>query len=150
MASRAKKTESTFRMECAIAIDIAAPPAKIWSLLTDAADFPRWNSTVEKIDGKIAEGQKIALVATVAPDRTFKLKVSDVQENRRMVWSDGFAPMFRGVRTFELEPSEDGVTHFTMAEVFSGAMLPMIKGSLPDFGPVFEQYVADLKKAAEG
>jgi hypothetical protein len=36
-----------------------------------------------------------------------------------------------------------------MAEVFSGLMLPMIKGSLPDFGPPFEAYAADLKREAE-
>ena len=36
-----------------------------------------------------------------------------------------------------------------MEEVFSGLMLPMIKGSLPDFGPSFEQWVADLKAEAE-
>jgi hypothetical protein len=28
-------------------------------------------------------------------------------------------------------------------------MLPMIKGSLPDFAPLFEAYAADLKRAAE-
>jgi hypothetical protein len=28
-------------------------------------------------------------------------------------------------------------------------MLPMIKGSLPDFGPVFERYASDLKNEAE-
>jgi hypothetical protein len=33
--------------------------------------------------------------------------------------------------------------------VFSGLMLPMIAGSLPDFGPSFETYVADLKREAE-
>jgi hypothetical protein len=37
-----------------------------------------------------------------------------------------------------------------MQEVFTGIMLPMIKGSLPDFGPAFETYAADLKRAAEG
>jgi hypothetical protein len=36
-----------------------------------------------------------------------------------------------------------------MVEVFSGLMLPMIAGSLPNFGPAFEQYAADLKRAAE-
>ena len=30
-----------------------------------------------------------------------------------------------------------------------GLMLPMIAGSLPDFVPVFTQYAADLKRAAE-
>ena len=65
-----------------------------------------------------------------------------------MTWSDGFAPMFKGVRTFELTATDGGV-EFRMAEVFSGLMLPMIKGSLPDFVPIFEQYAADLKTAAE-
>jgi hypothetical protein len=36
-----------------------------------------------------------------------------------------------------------------MKEEFSGVMLPMIKGSLPDFAPVFEQYAEDLRRAAE-
>ncbi len=43
----------------------------------------------------------------------------------------------------------DGSTAFSMVEVLSGAMLPMIKGSLPDFGPMFETYAADLKREAE-
>jgi hypothetical protein len=33
-------------------------------------------------------------------------------------------------------------------KVFSGAM-PMIAGSLPDFGPVLERYAADLQSAGE-
>jgi len=65
------------------------------------------------------------------------------------VWSDGFAPMFKGVRTFTLAPNPDGSTAFSMVEVLSGVMLPMIKGSLPDFGPTFEAYAADLKREAE-
>jgi hypothetical protein len=36
-----------------------------------------------------------------------------------------------------------------MTEVFSGPMLPMIAGRLPDFGPIFERYAADLKAEAE-
>ena len=66
-----------------------------------------------------------------------------------MVWSDGMAPMFKGVRTFTLDPRGDGTTTFTMEEVFSGVMLPMIRGSLPDFAPSFEAYAADLKREAE-
>jgi hypothetical protein len=36
-----------------------------------------------------------------------------------------------------------------MAEAYTGLMLPLIAGSLPDFRPTFEQYAADLKRAAE-
>ena len=57
--------------------------------------------------------------------------------------------MFSGVRIFTLTPKQDGSTDFSMVEVFKGIILPMIKGTLPDFKPNFEQYAADLKKAAE-
>jgi hypothetical protein len=40
-------------------------------------------------------------------------------------------------------------TLFEMTEVFSGVMLPLIAGRLPDFRPIFERYAADLKTAAE-
>lgn len=85
-----------------------------------------------------------------APDRVFKPTVTELVRAKRMVWSDGMAPMFKGVRTFSLEERADGSTDFAMVEVFAGVMLPLIKGSLPDFGPPFEQYAADLKRAAEG
>jgi hypothetical protein len=85
----------------------------------------------------------------VAPERVFKPKVTELVAPSRMVWSDGMAPMFKGVRTFTLTPRGEGSTDFSMVEVLSGAMLPMIKGSLPDFGPPFEQYAADLKREAE-
>ena len=43
----------------------------------------------------------------------------------------------------------DGSTDFTMEERFSGLMIPLVKGSLPDFGPIFERYANDLKLEAE-
>jgi len=146
---RATKTKTTFRMDCAVSINIQAPPDRIWKLLTTAADFPRWNSTVTSIEGTIAKGETIKLKATIAPKRTFTLKVNEFIPNQQLVWSDGMAPMFKGVRTYTLTPKADGSTDFTMIEVFSGIMLPMIAGSLPDFGPSFEQYASDLKRAAE-
>lgn len=146
---KASMTKKGLRMETTVSISIKATPAKIWALLTDAEDLPRWNSTVKSIEGRIAEGEKIKLVAESSPDRTFSLKISKFLPEKEMVWKDGFAPMFKGVRTYTLSPNGDGSTQFTMTEVFSGLMLPMIAKSLPDFVPVFEQYAQDLKKEAE-
>jgi len=148
--AKATKTGSAFRMDCAVRTVIQASPEKIWALLTDAAGFPRWNSTVTSIEGEIAEGQTLKLQVPTARGRVFKPKVSQVEPGRSMIWSDGMAPMFKGVRTFALTPNGDGSTEFSMREEFSGLMLPMIKGSLPDFAPVFEAYAEDLKRAAEG
>jgi len=145
---RANKTKSAFRMEYSAGINIKARPDRVWALMTNAADFPRWNSTVKSIEGRIALDQTIKLIASIAPTRTFNLKVIEFVPEKRMVWSDGNA-MFKGVRTYTLSPKADGSTDFTMSEVYTGLMLPMIAGSLPDFAPAFEQYVSDLKREAE-
>jgi hypothetical protein len=150
MNGKAQKTNTAFRMECSVGINVRAKPSAVWALLTNAAEFPSWNSTVTGIEGEIALGQKLALRVSAAPGRVFKPKVTAFEPEKRMVWSDGAAPMFKGVRTFTVTPKGDGTTDFAMVEVFSGVMLPLIKGSLPDFGPPFEQYAADLKRAAEG
>ena len=147
--SISQKKASTFRMECRVSIHIHAAPERVWALLTDAADFPRWNSTVSSIKGSIALGEKLELRVPIS-DRTFSPKVTELVPAARMVWSDGMAPMFKGERTFTLTPRADGSTDFEMVEIFSGVMLPMIKGSLPDFGPVFDRYALDLKTEAEG
>jgi hypothetical protein len=145
----ARKTNATFRMDCAIECTIHASADRIWSLLTDAQGFPRWNSTVTSIEGPIAPGQTLKIKVPLAPNRVFKPKVTTFEPGRSMVWSDGMAPMFKGVRTFTLTPGKDGSTDFSMREEFAGVMLPMIKGSLPDFGPAFEAYAEDLKREAE-
>jgi hypothetical protein len=142
------KTHGAFSMACGVAVNIRAKADRIWNLLTDAKGFPRWNSTVTKIDGQIAEGEQIRVHVT-GTDRTFTPKISGVVAYERMTWTGGFAPMFKGVRTFELRPRDDGSTDFMMEERFSGLMLPLIKGSLPDFGPVFERYANDLRSEAE-
>jgi hypothetical protein len=53
------------------------------------------------------------------------------------------------VRNFTLIP-KDGGTTFVMSETFSGGMLGMIEGSLPDFTRSFDAFAADLKNKAEG
>jgi hypothetical protein len=136
-------------MNCSIRCDIAASPARIWALLTNASSFPTWNSTVTSLKGRIALGEKLELRVPHDPKRTFTPKVTRLEENRAMEWSDGMAPMFRGIRNFVLTPKGDGTTEFAMTETLSGLMLPLVKGSLPDFRPSFEAYAADLKAAAE-
>ena len=142
------QSRGVFSMTCRVALTIRAPGATIWSLLTDATDFPRWNSTVTRVEGQIREGERLRLYVP-GTDRTFTPRVSGVVPSERMTWTGGFSPIFKGVRTFELRPCDDGSTEFVMEERFSGLVLPFVKGSMPDFGPVFERYANDLKHEAE-
>ena len=137
-----------FSIACRVEVNIRASAPGIWGLLTDAEGFPRWNSTVTRIEGVIREGGSLR-VHVPGTDRTFTPRVSGVEPNARMTWTGGFAPVFKGVRTYLLTPRNDGSTDFTMEECFSGLMLPLAKKSMPDFGPVFRTYAADLKREAE-
>ncbi|HTO99987.1 MAG TPA: SRPBCC domain-containing protein [Anaerolineales bacterium] len=143
-----EEERGAFSLGCRVENNISAKAETVWGLLTDAKDFPTWNSNVTSIQGEIREGERLSMHVP-GTDRAFTPKVSGVVPNRQMTWADGFGPLFRGVRTFELRPRQDGSTDFTMEERFSGLLLPLFKRSLPDFGPVFEGWATDLKREAE-
>ena len=146
--TRFTQTNTTFAMSCSVAVNIQVNTEVVWSLLTDAKGFPRWNSTVTGIEGQIREGERLRLHVP-GTSRTFSPRVSGVVPARRMIWSDGFAPLFKGVRTFELRSRDDGSTDFVMEERFSGILFALTKRVLPDFRPIFEAYASDLKREAE-
>ena len=146
--TRFTQTNTTFAMSCSVAVSIEVNAEVVWGLLTDAEGFPRWNSTVTGIEGQIREGERLRLHVP-GTSRTFSPRVSDVVPARRMIWSDGFVPLFKGVRTFALESRDDGSTDFVMAERFSGILFALTRRMLPDFRPIFEAYASDLKREAE-
>jgi hypothetical protein len=147
-ASKATQTGDVFSMTCRVDVNIQASPSAVWGLLTDAKAYPNWNSTVTAIEGEIREGERLRLHVP-GTERTFTPLVSGIVPNERMTWTGGVAPLFKGVRSFVLKARADNTTDFSMAERFSGLMLPFVKGSMPDFVPVFERYADDLKREAE-
>ena len=131
------------------AATIDAPPEAVWSILTDAPAYAQWESGVQKVDGRIAPGEKIKVVSEANPGRSFPVKVTEFEPGRSMVWSGGMPlGLFKGVRTFTLAP-EGEATRFTMREEYSGPLLPLIWRSMPDLGPPFEQFARGLKARAE-
>lgn len=137
-------------MQFEAATTIEALPATIWSLLTDAPNWPDWNPTVTKVEGTIAPGEKIKVFAKISPDRAFPVNVTAFVPNERMVWSSGMPlGLFKGERLFVLTPQADGTTHFLTRETFSGLLAPLITRSIPDLQPTFDEMVAALKMRAE-
>jgi len=141
----AKTTKSFFSRETEVAIDIRAKPEDVWSILVNAADYPKWNSTVTSLEGRIAVGEKIALKSILDEKRTFKLKVLELDAPTRMVWGDAM-----GKRTYELAKKDDATVTFSMRERIGGPLFPLFAGMIPPFDDVFDKFAADLKKKAEG
>ena len=129
---------------------ISATPERIWAVLTDAAGYVRWNNTIEKVEGKIALGERITVRPKLNPGRTFPVKVVEFQLPCRMVWTGGLPlGLFKGERTFTLTPGVNGEVEFSMREKYTGVMAPLICRSIPDLKPAFDQFAEDLKLAAE-
>ena len=129
---------------------ISARPEAIWAVLTDAPAYPDWDSGVVRVEGRIAPQEKITVVSEANPKRAFPVKVTEFAPSERMTWSGGMPlGLFKGVRTFTLEPEGDGSTSFKVREEYSGPLLPLIWRSMPDLGPSFEQFANGLKARAE-
>jgi len=133
----------------AVTTTINASPEAIWAILTDAAAYPDWNTTVSSVDGRIASGETVTVHAKIAPGRAFPVKVVAFDAPRRMVWSSGMPlGLFKGERVFDLRPQSGGVA-FSMREDYTGAMGGMITKSIPDLQPAFDEFAACLKARAE-
>jgi hypothetical protein len=136
--------------EFAAKTSIRATPERIWTLLTDAAGYVRWNNTVEKVEGKIALGERVTLYPKINPGRAFPVKVVRFQTPRQMLWTAGMPlGLFKGERSFTLTPGPDGEVEFSMREEYTGLMAPLITRSIPDLQPTFDEFASDLKRAAE-
>jgi hypothetical protein len=132
------------------ATTIHADPQKIWAILTDAPAYPEWDPGVDRIEGRIAAGEKITAYTKLSPDRAFPVTVSEFTPPRKMIWSSGMPlGLFKGVRTFTLTPQTDGRVEFSLREEFSGLLLPLIGRSIPDLTATFEAFAAGLKRRAE-
>lgn len=141
---KATTVKETFSRETSVAIDINADAAIVWTLLTNASDFARWNSTVTSLEGEIKLGGKIKLKSILDEKRTFKLKVKELEPEKKLVWGDG-----QGNRTYTLKPNGSGGITFTMHEKIGGLMFPLYAKYIPEFDESFEAFAADLKKEAE-
>jgi hypothetical protein len=130
-------------------IAIKASPKAIWDLLVDVGAWTDWNSTVRKVEGSVALGSKVTVHPKIA-DRGFSVKVAELDEPKRMVWSSGMPlGLFKGERVYELVPQADGTVEFSMRESFSGLFAGMITKSIPNMQPAFEEFAKCLKDRAE-
>jgi len=141
---KATTIRKTFSRETSVQIEINAEAAFIWELLTNAPDFPRWNSTVISITGNIVLNNEILLKSVLDAKRVFKLKIKEFVPETRLVWGDAM-----GSRVYTIQKVNKGTTLFAMTEKIGGPIFPLFAKMIPSFDESFEKFAADLKKEAE-
>jgi len=129
---------------------IDAAPTKVWAVLTDLHAWPRWNTTVPRVEGTIALGNAITVYTTSSPGRAFPVTVAALEPPGKMIWTGGLPlGLLVGQRTYTLSEHAPGQTTFSMKETFSGLLAPLLSKSIPDLQPLFEEFAACLKRASE-
>lgn len=128
---------------------IAATPAQVWEVLTDARSWPSWDSGVTGVEGRLGPGEKVRISSAAVPGRAFPVRVTAFDAPHRLVFTGGMPlGLFRGVRTYTLSPDSQGAV-FTMREEYTGPLLGLIWRSMPDLQGSFDQFAAGLKRRVE-
>jgi hypothetical protein len=135
--------------EAAARID--ASPELVWALLVDVGSWRDWDSGVDRVDGRVALGEKLTLYATMIRDRPFMVTVTEIRPREAMRWRGGL-PLGLAVieRTYHLDAQDDGGTVLTVREDHTGPLAALLARSTPDLNPSFRQFCEGLKARAEG
>jgi len=115
-------------------IVIAAPPARVWAVLTDFARYPEWNPFIPEAEGVAREGARLRVRIT-PPGGTamaFRPVVQRVEPERALRWLGRLLVpgLFDGEHQFRIEPLDEGLVRFVQAERFSGLLVPLLWRSL--------------------
>jgi hypothetical protein len=128
---------------------IRATPEAIWKILTDTVGYPRWDQTMDHIEGRLAQGETVKFYTKLSPN-AFPVKVTQFEPGKTLVLTGGLPlGLFKSQRRHSLSPAAGGLTRFTSEETFSGLLLPLFGRSIPDLTENFQGFVAALKRQAE-
>lgn len=132
-------------------IDIDAPPADVWAVLTDGDAYGEWNPFIVEMRGPVEVGGTLQNTLQPSPDQqmSFAPTILVVEEERELRWLGRlWVPrLFDGEHYFLLSET-DGGTRLVHGERFSGVLLWFI--DVEDFRANFEAMNAALKERAEG
>lgn len=109
-------------------IEIAAPPSRVWSVLTDFERWSEWNRVLLSLQlrGPLTEGTAARLVLGPYGLPRIPVRLVTVREHEELTWTGGIPGVMVGRHGFRLTPSEHGtrVEHF---ETFRGLLAGAIR-----------------------
>lgn len=114
---------------------IAAPPERVWELLTDFPSFKTWNPFIRRASGEVRAGAKLDIYLRIYKRNLthFRPVVTAASAPNELRWHAtlGFPGVMDVDRFFLLEPTEDGGTRFRQGEDCSGVLaLPLLATGL--------------------
>ena len=135
--------------EAATRIDAA--PDQVWTALVDVGSWRDWDSGVDRVEGKVALGERLTIYATMIRSRPFPVTVTELRPREAMRWRGGLPAGLAVIeRTYSLAGQDDGSTVLTVREDHTGPLAGLLGRTTPDLNPSFRQFAEGLKALAEG
>ena len=135
-------------------IRIAAPPERVWQVLTDFAAYPEWNSVISRVraDLRMDGAMKFRIKIEATPELRFAAKIVRFTPGRALAWRGG-APIVPalawGQHYFEISPV-DGGSELVHGEDFGGLLGLIMRGKNRDrVTRTYENFNMALKDRAE-
>ncbi len=132
-------------------IQIDAPPAAVWAVLTDLGRYPEWNPLFPEASGTVASGNRITL-RSVHPASgrrmTVKPKITVADPGAELRWASSLPGIMSGEHRFVLTPA-DGGTRLAQSETFRGLLAAFSGKTLARTEASFRALNEALKKRAE-
>jgi len=129
---------------------IGAAPRQVWEVLTDLGSWRDWDSGVDRVEGRVALGERITIYATMIRSRPFAVTVTEIRPDEVMRWRGGL-PWGLAIieRTYHLDAQDDGGTVLTIREDHTGPLAAVLGRTTPDLNPSFRQFCAGIKARTE-
>jgi hypothetical protein len=134
-------------------IEIAAPPERVWEVLTDFDAYPEWNPFMRSVLGSGETGSRVTvrIEPPGARGMTFKPTILTAEPQRELRWLGRlFVPgLFDGEHRLAIEPLDDGRSRFVQSERFTGLLVGLFAKTLAATQRGFEQMNLALKRRVE-
>lgn len=134
-------------------VEIDAPPARVYAVLTDFSRYESWNPFLTQVRGELVVGRKLSLEMSLPEGKTYILQpeVTRVTEQVELRWRTQFwsATLLEAEQLFILKEARPGVTRVTQGLDFSGFLLRFSAKSLTRAARGCVYMNQALKKRAE-
>ncbi len=136
-------------------IDISAPIARVWEILSDFPAYPSWNPFIRSISGAQTVGSRLHV--TIQPQGGKAMALSPTLLNfspsKEFRWKGQLLipGVFDGEHYFKLSEPSNGIVRLTHGEIFSGFLVPLVfRGALRNGTELgFQAMNQALKQRAE-
>jgi hypothetical protein len=126
---------------------------KVWDVLMNFDNYPKWNPFITSISGKPKLGSR--LTVSIKPPggnrMTFKPNILTLEANKEFRWKGklGINGIFDGEHYFILEVLENDKTKFIQGEKFSGLLVPFVGKMLDKTQKGFQLMNESIKNECE-